>query len=197
MGGSLLSPQLCRDCCHCEGAEETTGAAPSSALRCWGEGTSAPITVGGMPVRCGARWGLRAAQNWFQLILLAPRGLAALASARVTLGRGRAGLSPPSHPCWHCHPATSKGDGTCPVPACASLPSTPVCLSGDRFCAILNNSIFIGPTKTYHPRSAHTPPVCVPPHPCRGATYPQCLSHALTPSIPLFPLQRNAWPMPL
>lgn len=77
-------------------------------------------------------------------------------------------MSPPSHPCWHSHPATSKGDGMCPVPACASLPSTPVCLSGDCFCAILNNSIFIGPTKTYHPRSAHTPLVCAPPTPAGG-----------------------------
>lgn len=128
-------------------------------------------------MRCGARWvpspSLRAARSWFPLILLAPLGLAALASARVTLGRGRAGLSPPFHPCWHCHPATSRGDGMCPVPARASLPPCrPPCVCrGIRFCAILNNSIFIGSTKTYHPLPAHLH-LSVPPSPLPRGSLP-------------------------
>lgn len=67
---------------------------------------------------------------------LSAQGLAALASARVTLGRRRADLSPPSYPYWHCHPATSREDGVCPIPAHASLPLTSrvrVCVSGDSF----------------------------------------------------------------
>lgn len=43
----------------------------------------------------------------------------------------------------------------------ASLMPLCVC-QGICFCAILNNSIFIGPTKTYHPLPTHTPPVCAP-----------------------------------
>lgn len=31
----------------------------------------------------------------------------------------------------------------------------------------------------------------MPPHPCHGAACPQCLSHALAPSIPLFPPQKS------
>lgn len=79
----------------------------------------------------------------------------------------------------------------CPVPAHASLPHAPSCVcQGIYFCAILNNSIFIGPTKTYHPLPAHTPPVCAPSPLPRGSLpsvpFPcPCLQH------PCFPPQKS------
>lgn len=146
----------------------------------------------GVPMRCEARWGptpgLRAAQSWFLLILLAPRRLAALASAGVTLGSGRAGSSLPSRSCWHCHPATSRGTEPvhCPCP-CQTPPLPPMCLSGDSFLCHFKELYFYRTYQNISPSpSSHLACLC-PPHPCHGAACPQCLSHALGPSIPLFP----------
>lgn len=57
----------------------------------------------------------------------------------------------------------------CPCQPPPHLPCVCVCVcQGIHFCAILNNSIFIGPTKTYHPLLAHIPPVCAPLTPVTG-----------------------------
>lgn len=86
-----------------------------------------------------------------------------------------------------------------PIPAHASLPLTSrVCVcQGIHFCAILNNSIFIGPTKTYHPLLAHTPPVCAPITPATGNL---ALSAFPIPSPPASPcsscLQNKLGPCP-
>lgn len=59
-------------------------------------------------------------------------------------------MSPPSHPSQHCHTAAFPRDSIpCPC-SCQPSPHLPqlVC-QGIRFCAILNNSIFIGPTKKH------------------------------------------------
>lgn len=77
-------------------------------------------------------------------------------------------MSPPSCPSQHCHPAAVPS-GSVPCPCLPSTPPPPqrVC-QGIRFCAILNNSIFIGPTKKQRPLRAHALPGCGPLTPATG-----------------------------
>lgn len=80
-----------------------------------------------------------------------------------------------------------------PMPAC---PSPPVCVcvcQGIHFCAILNNSIFIGPTKTYHPLLAHTPPVCAPFTPATGNLALSAFPIHSPPASPVPPPPRISW----
>lgn len=76
----------------------------------------------------------------------------------------------------------------CVACLCQPPPCPPCVCQGISFCAILNNSIFIGPTKTYHPLPAHTPPVCVLFAPAVGqlafSAFPMPLSPAALCSLP-------------
>lgn len=122
---------------------------------------------------------------------LSTRGISGAGFSQGHLGQGETWLVPslssllalsPSQfqRGWHVLCALSLPAPACPMPPC-------VC-QGIRFCAILNNSIFIGPTKTYRPLPAHTPPVCAPLTPAMGqlafSAFPMPLPPASLCSLP-------------
>lgn len=101
-GGSLLSPQLCKDHWHWEEAEGTADTAPSPAWRCSGKGASAPTTTG----RAHEVKGQVSAESWPQgypeLVLADPlsaRGISSTGLSKGHLGQGEGWLVPsvPSH----------------------------------------------------------------------------------------------------
>lgn len=128
---------------------------------------------------------------------LSARGISGIGFSQGHLGQAEGWLLPSLSSLLALSPGHFQRVWRVPCPCWPPSPCSPCVCQGIRFCAILNNSIFIGPTKTYHLLPAHTLPVCVPLTSATGQLALSAFPMPLSPASLCFPPpQKKPGPCP-